>query len=85
MFKDNNKRVNELIEEFELETYDMVAVPPFETDYELLLHNSKVLDSILGELLIEERNHKIDTLTQQDDNYEQDKSRASSRNRRRNR
>lgn len=67
MFKDNNKLVNELMEEFELEAYDLVANPSIDFN-SLLSENTKILDGILTDLLIEARNHKIDNLTQTD-NY----------------
>ena len=74
MYKDNNKRVEELIEEFELNTYDLVFEPGF-----TLEDNSKMLDNILSELLIAERNFKIDTLTEE--THEQDKTGITRRNR----
>ena len=79
MYKDNNKRVDELIELVKLNTYDLVTEPGFSDAKSTLEDNSKVLDSILAELLIEERNFKIDTLTQE--THEQVKKGNTRRNR----
>ena len=79
MYKDNNKRVDELIELVKLNTYDLVTEPGFSDAKFTLEDNSKVLDSILAELLIEERNFKIDTLTQE--THEQVKKGNTRRNR----
>lgn len=85
MFKDNNERVNELLEEFGLETYDMVAQPGFNSAT-LLGNNSKILDDILSELISELRNQKIEVITKDNNNnHEQSESGDSSGNTRRNR
>lgn len=62
MYKDNNKRVDELVEMVRLDTYDLVGEPGFSDAKFTLEDNTKVLDTILSELLIEERNFKIDNL-----------------------
>jgi predicted RNA-binding protein len=79
MLRDNNRRINELLEDFDLQTYDLVSTPSI--DFTSLLNdNSKVLDEILNELKRELRNEKIQVLID-----EQRKTKTSKRNRRRNR
>ncbi len=63
MYEDNNnKRVDELTELVKLNIYDLVAQPAFSDAKLTLEDNSTVLDSILTELLTEQRNFKIDNL-----------------------
>ena len=79
MLEDSNNRIDKLVEEFELITYDLVSDPAHDINtYDLIMKNSKILDDILVDLKLGERNYKIDILIE---THEQSKAGTKKGNR----